>query len=185
MRCYFAREICFVLYIRTFRSMCALPNKLFFCSSLISCFPGMLLRYCLSNFEMVPVAPIISGITFAFTFHMRWISNVRNLYYKIFSASFLIAFLSPRITIYIIIIISSSIIAIAFVLLLLYYQQHVQTFCVFNSIVTEIRDSLFRYISALNVTHHCYATACHVKYCLCSEFNFIAHWLIQNKHCVL
>ena len=33
----------------------------------------MLLRYCLSDFEMVPVAPIVTGITFAFTFHMRWI----------------------------------------------------------------------------------------------------------------
>jgi hypothetical protein len=31
----------------------------------------MLLRYCLSDFEMVPVTPIIIGITFAFTFHMR------------------------------------------------------------------------------------------------------------------
>ena len=40
-----------------------------FCSSLISCFPCMLLRYCLSDFEMVPVAPVITGITFAFTFH--------------------------------------------------------------------------------------------------------------------
>ena len=44
-----------------------------FCSSLISCFLGMLLRYCLSDLEMVPVAPIITGITFAFTFHMCWI----------------------------------------------------------------------------------------------------------------
>ena len=42
----------------------------FFCSSLISCFPGMLLRYSLSDFEMVPVAPIITGITVASTFHM-------------------------------------------------------------------------------------------------------------------
>ena len=40
-------------------------------SSLISCFPGMLLRYCLSDLEMVPFAYIISGITFAFTFHMH------------------------------------------------------------------------------------------------------------------
>jgi len=45
----------------------------FFCSSLISCFPGMLPRYCLSDFEMVPIAPLITGIAFAFTFHMRWI----------------------------------------------------------------------------------------------------------------
>jgi hypothetical protein len=31
----------------------------------------MLLGYCLSDFEMVPVAPIVTGITFALTFHMR------------------------------------------------------------------------------------------------------------------
>jgi hypothetical protein len=30
----------------------------------------MLLRYCPSDFEMVPVSCIITGITFAFTFHM-------------------------------------------------------------------------------------------------------------------
>jgi len=36
----------------------------------------MLLRYCISDFEVVPVAPVITGITFAFTFHMRWISTV-------------------------------------------------------------------------------------------------------------
>jgi hypothetical protein len=40
------------------------------------------------NFEMVPVAPIFTDITSAFTFHMRWISNVRSLHFKIFSASF-------------------------------------------------------------------------------------------------
>jgi hypothetical protein len=37
----------------------------------------------LNDFEMVPVAPNITGITFAFTFHMRCISIVRSLYFKI------------------------------------------------------------------------------------------------------
>jgi len=46
---------------------------------------------------MVQVAPIITGITFIFTFHMRCISSVRSLYFRIFSASFLITFLSPEI----------------------------------------------------------------------------------------
>jgi len=32
-------------YISTFRSMCAVPNMALFCSSLTSCFPGMLLAY--------------------------------------------------------------------------------------------------------------------------------------------
>jgi len=32
-------------YISTFRSMCAVPNMAVFCSSLTSCFPGLLLMY--------------------------------------------------------------------------------------------------------------------------------------------
>ena len=35
-------------YISTFCSMCAVSNMDVFCSSLITCFPGMLLRYCQS-----------------------------------------------------------------------------------------------------------------------------------------
>jgi len=63
-----------------------------FCSSLTSWFPGMLLTYFLNDLEIVPVAPIITGITFVFTFHMRCISIVRDLYFRIFSASFLITY---------------------------------------------------------------------------------------------
>ena len=63
-------------YISTFRSMCAVPNMAVFCSSLTSCFPGMLLTYFLNDFEIVPVATIITGITFIFSFHMRCISIV-------------------------------------------------------------------------------------------------------------
>ena len=65
-------------YISTFRSMCAVPYMAVFCSSLTSCFPGMLLTYFLNDSEKVPVAPIITGITFVFTFHMRCISIVRS-----------------------------------------------------------------------------------------------------------
>ena len=68
-----------------------------FCSSLTSCFPGMLLTYFLNDFETVPLAPAITRITFVFTFHMRCISVVRSLYFRIFSASYLITFLSPEI----------------------------------------------------------------------------------------
>ena len=53
-------------YISTFRSMCAVPNMAVFWSSLTSWFPGMLLTYFLNDFEIVPVAPIITGITFVF-----------------------------------------------------------------------------------------------------------------------
>jgi hypothetical protein len=75
-------------YIRTFRSMCAVPNMAVFCSSLTSCFPGMLLTFFLNDYEIVPVVPIITGITFVFTFHMRCISIVRSLYFIIVSAYF-------------------------------------------------------------------------------------------------
>ena len=84
-------------YISTFRSMCALSNMAVFWSSLTSCFPGMLLTYFLNDSEIVPVAPFVTGITFVFTFHMRCISVVRYLYFRILSASFLITFLSPEI----------------------------------------------------------------------------------------
>ena len=50
-------------YISTSCSMCAVPNMAVFCISLITWSPSMLLGYYLSDFEMVPVAPIIAGIT--------------------------------------------------------------------------------------------------------------------------
>ena len=58
------------------------PIWLFFCNSLITCFPGTLLRYCLSDFEMVPVAPIITGIIFYF--HIPHALNLlmSSLYFK-------------------------------------------------------------------------------------------------------
>ena len=84
-------------YISNFRSMCAVPNMAVFSSSFTSCFPGILLTYFLNDFEIVPVAPIITGITFVFLFHMSCISNVRSSYFRILPASFLITFLSPEI----------------------------------------------------------------------------------------
>jgi hypothetical protein len=51
------------------------------CGPLISCFPCMLLRYCLNDSEMVPVGHIITGNTFSFTLHVRCIYIVRYYYY--------------------------------------------------------------------------------------------------------
>ena len=102
-------------YISTFRSMCAVSNMAVFWSSLTPCFPGMLLTYFLNDFEIVPVAPIITGISFVFTFHMRCISIVRSLSFRIFSDSILITFLSPEIIIIFIIIIVVIIIIIIIV----------------------------------------------------------------------
>jgi hypothetical protein len=67
-------------YISTFQSMCAVPSMAVFCSFLTSWFPGVLLSYFLNDFEIVPVAPIITGITLAFTFQMHSISIARYLY---------------------------------------------------------------------------------------------------------
>jgi hypothetical protein len=48
----------------------------------------MLLTYFLNAFEMVPVAPIITGITVVFTFHIRCISIVRSLFQNFLSFFF-------------------------------------------------------------------------------------------------
>jgi hypothetical protein len=85
------------------------PIWLFFCSSLISCFSGMLLRYYLSYLVMVPVAHIITNIAFAVTFHIRWIFVMRSLYFKIFSAYFYWSHFCLQLFIIIIIIIIMSI----------------------------------------------------------------------------
>ena len=68
-------------YVSTSRSMCAVPNVAVFCSSLTSWFPGMSLTYFLNDLEMVPVAPIITGITLVFTFHMHCIYYYYYYYY--------------------------------------------------------------------------------------------------------
>jgi len=67
-------------YISTYRSMCAVPNMAVFCSSLTSWFLGKLLTNFLSDFEIFRVAPIFTGITFVFTFHMGCISTLRFLF---------------------------------------------------------------------------------------------------------
>jgi uncharacterized membrane protein YjjB (DUF3815 family) len=51
------------IFTFTFGYMYAVPNMDFFCSHLISCFPDVLLGYFLNDFEMVPAASIVAGIT--------------------------------------------------------------------------------------------------------------------------
>ena len=67
----------------TFQSMCAVPNMTVFCSSLISCFTGMLLRYFQNDFEIVPVAPVITGFTFVFRSTLLYYSVIIILFYYI------------------------------------------------------------------------------------------------------
>lgn len=74
-----------VLYfdINTFRSVCTVPSMAVFCSSFMSWFPGMVLRYFVDDFETVQVSPIIIGITFVFTIHKQCFSIVRSPYFEI------------------------------------------------------------------------------------------------------
>jgi hypothetical protein len=46
--------------------MCAVGNIAVFCSFFISRLPGMLLNYCVSDFETVSIATIVTGSTFVF-----------------------------------------------------------------------------------------------------------------------
>ena len=84
----------------TSRSMCAVPKMAVVCVSLISCFPVLLLRYCLGDFEMFPLAPIFTGIIFlshsTCAEFLLFFLNI-FLYFKIYSSSFLITFLPPGI----------------------------------------------------------------------------------------
>ena len=63
-------------YISICRNMCPVPSMAVFGSILISCVPGILLRYFVKHFEMAPVAPVITGIAFVFKFHKRCIYKV-------------------------------------------------------------------------------------------------------------
>ena len=83
-------------YITTFRSMCVVHNMFVFSSSLTSWFPSMLLTYFLNDFEIVTIVPIITGITFVFIFHMRWISIVRSLYFRIFCCVIIIIIITTE-----------------------------------------------------------------------------------------
>jgi len=50
-------------------------------NSFTSCFPSVLLTYCLNDFEIDLVAPIITTIIFVFTYHMRHIYYYYYYYY--------------------------------------------------------------------------------------------------------
>jgi hypothetical protein len=63
-------------YINTFRSMCAVPNMAVFRSSLTSWFPGMVFTYFLNDLEMVPVAPIITGIIIIIIIKFTYVIDV-------------------------------------------------------------------------------------------------------------
>jgi len=74
--------------------MCAVRNMaVFFNISLIFCFPGMLLRYCLSDFEIVPVSPC--NYQYHFCFH---IPRELNFYCEVFIFQNLLTFFLDHIS---------------------------------------------------------------------------------------
>ena len=57
--------------VSTLCSMCVVPSMVVSCCYLMLCSAVMLLRFCLSGFEIIPIVPVITGITSDFTFHVR------------------------------------------------------------------------------------------------------------------
>jgi len=80
------------IYISTPQSMYVVPSMAVFCRSLILCFPIMLLRYSRNNSAMVPVAPIIIGITYFYIPHALFVTNTTtillNFFCKIYREGF-------------------------------------------------------------------------------------------------
>jgi len=75
-------------YISTFRSMCAVTNMAVFCSSFTPCFPGMLLTYFLNDSEIVPVASIITGITFVYYYYCYYYYYLLQHLRRVFSITY-------------------------------------------------------------------------------------------------
>ena len=97
MQCYFAREIRSVPLHQHFpQFVCSAQYGccLQFLNFVLSCFVAQVLS---GWFWDVSSSPYFYRYRFSFTFHMRWISVMRSLYFKIYSASFLITFLPPGI----------------------------------------------------------------------------------------
>ena len=69
--------------------MCAVHNTAVLCISLLMYFPGMLLRYDLSDFETVTFEPIVTSITFAFKFQ-----SAEFLLQSVYNLNFLSSFLN-------------------------------------------------------------------------------------------
>ena len=79
MHYYFPRWM-FCTFTSVLFKVCApCPTWLF---SVVPWFPVTLLSYFLNDSEIGPVASIITGITFAITYHMNCISNIRSLYFR-------------------------------------------------------------------------------------------------------
>ena len=84
-------------YLTTLRRMWAVFSMAVVCSSLMSCFPGMLLKYNLNDYETVPVAPVLlPGSLLVLLVTRVLFLPLNSPYFKNCSASLLITFLSPE-----------------------------------------------------------------------------------------
>ena len=63
---------------------------------------------------MVPIAPIVTGVSLVVTFRVKCISVVRSLYFRVFSTSFFIIVIVLLILIIIIIIVVVAVLVIPF-----------------------------------------------------------------------
>ena len=72
----------------TFRIMCDVPSIAVFCSESVECFPGVVSKFFFKLLVTIPVAPIITGTIVHFSFHIRYISIHKLLYFNFFSAFF-------------------------------------------------------------------------------------------------
>ena len=90
-----------------------------FCSSLISCFPGVLLRYCLSDFEMVPSRP-----WYHFCFHIPHTLDFCYKVFKIFLTYLLITFLSPVIILLLLVVVVAIVVVVVVVVVLVLYRHY-------------------------------------------------------------
>jgi hypothetical protein len=86
-QCYFARDIRLVLLHRHFPQLVCSPQYGWFCISLVSCSPGLLLLYRPSDLSMIPVNSIITDY---FCFH---ILHELNFHYEVLVFWNLLSFL--------------------------------------------------------------------------------------------
>jgi hypothetical protein len=86
----------FYFYVSTSQSRCAVPSMAVFCSSFMSCFLDKLLRYCLDDFEVDQVSLLLL-VSFLLLHSTCAVSIIRSSNCRIFSASFLITFMSCEI----------------------------------------------------------------------------------------
>ena len=80
-------------HCRTIRITCDIPSLAVFCSESIECFPGTALKFFLKLLVIIPVAPVFTGTTVHFRFHIRSISIHKLQYFNFFSTSFCTTFL--------------------------------------------------------------------------------------------